>query len=50
MANGAGGAARTIVRTSLAWSIEIMMLFAAALAVCSAVSGILLPRQTTKQR
>jgi hypothetical protein len=49
MATDAGSAARTIVRTSLAWSIEIMMLFAAALAVCSAVSGILLPRQTTEQ-
>jgi hypothetical protein len=49
MATDAGSAARTIVRTSLAWSIEIMMLFAAALAVCSAVSGMLLPRQSTEQ-
>ena len=50
IANGSGDAARTIVRTSLASSIEIMMLFAAALAGCSAVSGMLLPRQTPQQR
>jgi EmrB/QacA subfamily drug resistance transporter len=50
IANGADDAAKTIVRTSLARSIEIMMLFAAALAVCSAVSGMLLPRQTTEHR
>jgi hypothetical protein len=50
IANGADDAARTIARTSLARSIEIMMLSAAALAVCSAVSGMLLPRQTTERR
>jgi predicted MFS family arabinose efflux permease len=50
IANGADDAARTIARTSLARSVEIMMLSAAALAVCSAVSGMLLPRQTTERR
>ncbi len=50
IANGGGDAARTIVRASLAWSIEVMMLFAAALAVCGAVSGMLLPRPTAGRR
>lgn len=50
LANNAGEAARTIVRTSLARSIEVMMLLAAALAGCSAISGMLLPRPPVERR
>lgn len=42
--------ARSIIQTSLAHSIEIMMLCAAALALCGALSGMLLPGRIGGQR
>jgi len=49
--NGDGdqGGAQTIIRTSLARSIEIVTLLAAALALGAAASGLFLPRATARR-